>query len=190
MGDARNIEKRFLDRAIALARRAEGETAPNPLVGCVLVRDGSIVGEGWHKGAGSAHAEVEAINNAGVAAKGATCYVTLEPCNHHGRTPPCTHALLNSGITKVVYGMRDENPDAAGGGAHLDAQNIETVYSDVCKDELIALNRFWLSRVQRKRPYVIGKMAMSLDGRIATRTGASQWITGKNARSGRYSRRF
>lgn len=182
MGDARNIEKRFLGRAIALARRAEGDTAPNPMVGCVVVKDGSIVGEGWHKGAGEPHAEVEALRDAGPNARGGVAYVTLEPCNHHGRTPPCTQALLSSGVARVVYGMADENATAAGGAAFLSEQGVETIYTDVCANELAELNRFWLSRIRRGRPYVIVKVAMSLDGRIATRTGDSQWITGPAAR--------
>lgn len=168
-------------RALELARLGLGATAPNPMVGCVLVRDGAVVGEGWHKGAGRPHAEAEALAVAGENARGATAYVTLEPCNHHGRTPPCAEALLKAGVAEVVYALADPNPVAAGGAARL-AQAGVKARNGVCGAEAAALNRFWLHALRAGRPYVIAKFAMSLDGRIATRTGASKWITGPEAR--------
>jgi diaminohydroxyphosphoribosylaminopyrimidine deaminase/5-amino-6-(5-phosphoribosylamino)uracil reductase len=170
-----------MTRALDLARRAEGFTAPNPMVGCVVVKDGEIVAEGWHKGAGLPHAEAEALLAAGRRAKGATLYVTLEPCNHHGRTPPCTAAILRAGVAEVVYAISDPNPVAAGGADMLRKRGVK-VRSEVCPEKAAYLNRFWLHAQRSDRPYVIAKFAMSLDGKIATRLGDSKWITGPEAR--------
>lgn len=183
----------FMHRALELAGRGVGCTSPNPLVGCVVVRDGAIIGEGWHQVYGEAHAEVNAIRDAmaqlstGVSPiadkplQGATLYVTLEPCNHHGLTPPCTHAVQDAGIAKVVYALADPNPKAAGGALYLQDKGIEVLHG-VLENEARFQNRFFLSHVARKKPYVIAKSATSLDGRIATYTGDSQWITGPESR--------
>lgn len=168
-------------RAIDLARHAEGNTSPNPLVGCVLTQDDKIVGEGWHHAAGAAHAEVNAIVAAGDKARGATLYVTLEPCNHFGRTPPCTHAIQEAGIKTVVYAVADPNPSATGGAIALREAGIEVI-GDVLDAEARYMNRFYLHYQQHKNPYVVAKYAASLDGRIATHSGHSQWITGDAAR--------
>lgn len=175
-------DRRYMKHALELAKRAEGQTAPNPMVGCVLVKDGKVVGEGWHKGAGRPHAEVEAIADAGPEARGATAYVTLEPCSHHGRTPPCTEAVIAAGITEVVYAMPDPNPVASGGAEKLRRTGIK-VRDEVCAEEAKELNRFWLYSLKSKRPWVIAKFAMSLDGKIATAGGESKWITGPDARA-------
>ena len=171
----------FMTEALTLAARGYGQTAPNPMVGCVLVRDGNIVGKGWHEAPGKAHAEVMAINDAGDNARGATAYVTLEPCNHVGRTGPCSQALIDAGVTEVVYALADPNPIAARGGEHLSAAGIK-VRSDVCAREAHDLNRGWLHSIAHNRPYVIGKSAMSMDGRISTSSGESKWITGEASR--------
>lgn len=183
MGAAQNTTDNYMRRALALANRAEGMTAPNPLVGCVIVRDGEIVGEGWHKGPGRDHAEVMSIKDAGPRARGATAYVTLEPCNHTGRTPPCTAAILKAGIADVVYGMADPNPDAAGGAAFLNDHGVTASRDTLMEPACRGANKFWCSRIERGQPYIIGKIAMSLDGRIATKTGDSKWITSAKART-------
>ena len=174
-----------MHRALELASRGSGCTSPNPLVGCVVVRDGVIIGEGWHEVYGKAHAEVNAlqaaVKDSTTAAKGATLYVTLEPCNHHGLTPPCTQAIVDAGIGQVVYALADPNPRAAGGARFLASHGID-VSSGILESEARFLNRFFLKHVADNRPYVIAKTATSLDGRVATRTGHSQWITGQEAR--------
>lgn len=175
-------DRRYMERALELARTAEGFTSPNPMVGCVVVKDGRVVGEGFHARPGGAHAEVAALKEAGDAARGATLYVTLEPCNHHGRTPPCADAVLDAGVAEVVYALADPNPTAAGGAARLAAAGVKT-RGGVCEKEARRLNRFWLTKLRTGRPHVIAKFAASLDGRIATRTGQSQWITGAEARA-------
>ncbi|MBL8682677.1 MAG: bifunctional diaminohydroxyphosphoribosylaminopyrimidine deaminase/5-amino-6-(5-phosphoribosylamino)uracil reductase RibD [Myxococcales bacterium] len=166
----------------ALALAAQARPSPNPRVGCVLVRDGAVVGRGFHRAAGMAHAEVEAIRDAGDRARGATAYVTLEPCNHHGRTPPCTDALVNAGVTRVVFGVSDPNPHVEGRGAdRLRAAGVrvdEGVEREACE----ALIESWRVCVTRGTPLVVLKVAMTIDGRIATRTRASKWITGPEAR--------
>lgn len=182
MGDAQQTPTDFMRRALALAARAEGFTSPNPLVGCVVVSDGEIVGEGWHRGAGLPHAEVEALSAAGARAAGSTLYVTLEPCNHTGRTPPCSCAVIDAGVREVVYALSDPTRLAGGGGAAL-RENGVAISSGVCADEARHQNRFWLKRIAAGRPYVTAKFAASLDGKIATRTGDSQWITGAQARA-------
>ncbi|MBM3464963.1 MAG: bifunctional diaminohydroxyphosphoribosylaminopyrimidine deaminase/5-amino-6-(5-phosphoribosylamino)uracil reductase RibD [Armatimonadetes bacterium] len=169
-------------RALELAARALGDTSPNPVVGAVLVRDGEIVGDGWHQRAGLPHAEVEALAAAGDRARGATLYVTLEPCNHQGRTPPCTEAVLQAGIARVVAAVADSNPLARGGLAWLRERGVE-VSCGLLEDEARRLNRFFFTWIARRRPFVTLKWAMTLDGRAATASGHSQWITGPEARA-------
>ncbi len=175
-------DERWMERCIALARQAQGRTAPNPLVGAVVVRDGGVVGQGFHARAGQPHAEVGALRRAGDAARGATLYVNLEPCSHHGRTPPCTEAILRAGVSRVVVGMRDPNPRVNGRGiARLREAGLEVavgVASDACRE----LNLAFVTAMVRGRPLVVLKAGASLDGRIATVTGESQWITGPEAR--------
>ena len=172
----------YMHRAIELARRGLGTTRPNPLVGAVIVKDDQVVGEGFHARAGGPHAEIEALNHAGSRARGATMYVTLEPCNHHGRTPPCTKAILESGIRRVYFASRDPNPKVDGGGAaFLQSKRVQCEFGPLT--ELATnLNRGFFHWIQTGRPWIISKFASSLDGRIATRTGESQWITGPEAR--------
>ncbi|CDH43410.1 bifunctional diaminohydroxyphosphoribosylaminopyrimidine deaminase/5-amino-6-(5-phosphoribosylamino)uracil reductase RibD [Candidatus Contendibacter odensensis] len=173
---------RFMARALTLARRGLYSTDPNPRVGCVLVREGAIVGEGWHQRAGEPHAEVNALNAAGALAGGATVYVTLEPCCHHGRTPPCTDALLNAGISRLVAAMPDPNPQVAGRGLAILRDAGITVDCGLLEAEAQALNPGFIQRMTMNRPFVRVKLAMSLDGRTALASGESQWITGEAAR--------
>ena len=172
----------YMAQALRLAERGLYSTSPNPRVGCVIVRDGVVVGEGWHQRAGEAHAEVNALQQAGTAARGATAYVTLEPCSHHGRTPPCTEALLAAGIGRVVAAMADPNPLVAGRGlAQLQAAGV-AVDVGLMADEAHELNIGFVSRMTRQRPWVRLKAAASLDGKTALQNGESQWITGPQAR--------
>ena len=173
---------RFMARALHLAERGLFTTDPNPRVGCVLVKAGEVIGEGWHQWAGEAHAEINALRVAGERAKGATAYITLEPCCHHGRTPPCSDALIAAGISRVVVAMEDPNPRVAGQGlAQLQKAGITTQHG-VMQAQAEALNPGFIQRMRHGRPYVRGKMAMSLDGRTAMASGESQWITGAAAR--------
>ncbi len=175
-------DSRFMARALRLARRGCYTTKPNPRVGCVLVKEGAIVGEGWHKRAGEAHAEIEALRVAGADARDATAYVTLEPCCHYGRTAPCSDALIQAGVSKVVAAMADPNPKVAGNGLKaLAAAGIETVCG-MLRSEAEKLNRGFCKRMCRGRPFVFSKVAMSLDGRTAMASGESQWITSESAR--------
>lgn len=168
--------------ALREAAKGLGRTSPNPCVGAVVVKDGAVVARGYHRRAGSPHAEVNALNAAGESARGATLYVTLEPCNHQGRTPPCTERILASGVRRVVAGMDDPNPQVAGGGnAYLAGRGLEVV-TGVLARECLAQNRPFVKHITTGRPWVIMKAAMSMDGRIATRTGDSKWITGEAAR--------
>ena len=176
-------DRRYMARALQLARRGIYTADPNPRVGCVLVGDDRIVGEGWHERAGEPHAEVNALRAAGAAAKGATAYVTLEPCSHHGRTPPCADALIEAGITRVVAAMEDPNPQVAGQGLKRLREAAIEVESGVMAAEAEALNPGFVSRMRRGRPWVRCKLAMSLDGRTAMASGESKWITGKAARA-------
>ena len=172
----------YMAQALRLAERGLYSTSPNPRVGCVIVRDGVVVGEGWHQRAGEAHAEVNALQQADTAARGATAYVTLEPCSHHGRTPPCTEALLAAGIRRVVAAMADPNPLVAGRGlAQLQAAGV-AVDVGLMADEAHELNIGFVSRMTRQRPWVRLKAAASLDGKTALQNGESQWITGPQAR--------
>ncbi|MBD8708585.1 bifunctional diaminohydroxyphosphoribosylaminopyrimidine deaminase/5-amino-6-(5-phosphoribosylamino)uracil reductase RibD [Pseudomonas sp. CFBP 13711] len=177
------LDAAYMARALELARKGVYSTHPNPRVGCVIVRDGAIVGEGWHVRAGEPHAEVHALRQAGDKAKGATAYVTLEPCSHHGRTPPCADALVNAGVARVVAAMQDPNPDVAGRGLLRLMNAGIAVQSGVLESEARALNKGFLKRMEHGLPYVRVKLAMSLDGRTAMASGESQWITGPEARS-------
>ncbi len=174
-------DHRFLQLAFQLAERARGHTHPNPLVGAVVVRDGRVVGEGYHPKAGAPHAEIFALRQAGRLAKGATVYVTLEPCNHIGRTPPCSLALLQAEVARVVVAGRDPNPKARGGLERLRAAGIEVVVAGLA-DELRAQNRAFFTAVEKGRPFVRFKAGATLDGRVADPKGKSQWITGPPAR--------
>ncbi|GGX87198.1 riboflavin biosynthesis protein RibD [Litchfieldella qijiaojingensis] len=173
----------WMARALTLARRGLYTTDPNPRVGCVLVKNRRLVGEGFHARAGEPHAEIHALNDAGGAAKGATAYVTLEPCAHQGRTGPCAQALIDAGVKRVVAAMQDPNPQVGGRGfAMLREAGVE-VECGLLEAEARALNPGFISRMSRTRPYVRLKMATSLDGRTAMRSGESQWITGPAART-------
>jgi len=172
----------FMARALRLAERGIYSADPNPRVGCVLVRDGEIVGEGWHCRAGESHAEVHALRQAGERARGADVYVTLEPCCHHGRTPPCSDALIAAGVARVVAATADPNPRVAGEGMRQLTRAGITVETGLLQNEAERLNRGFLQRMRGGRPWVRCKLAMSLDGRTALANGASQWITGEAAR--------
>lgn len=172
----------FMARALRLARKGLFTTTPNPRVGCVLVKDGAVVGEGWHARAGEAHAEIHALAAAGKQARGATAYITLEPCSHHGRTPPCAVALIESGVARVVAAMRDPNPQVGGNGLEkLRAKGV-ACEEGLMEAEARELNIGFVSRMTRGRPWVRLKAAASLDGKTALNNGKSQWITGPDAR--------
>lgn len=169
--------------ALQLARKGLYSTHPNPRVGCVIVKDGELIGEGWHVRAGEPHAEVHALRQAGKRARGATAYVTLEPCSHYGRTPPCAEALVKAGVGRVVAAMQDPNPQVAGRGLErLRSAGIE-VASGVLEADARALNLGFIKRMETGLPYLRAKLAMSLDGRTAMASGESQWITGPAARA-------
>lgn len=176
------VDHGMMARALQLAERGLWTTSPNPRVGCVLVQAGTIVGEGWHEKAGEPHAEVNALRAAGDKARGATAYVTLEPCSHTGRTPPCAEALIAAGVARVVAAMTDPNPLVAGKGmALLQAAGIETA-SGLLENEARELNIGFVARMTRGRPWLRLKVAASLDGKTALNNGVSQWITGAEAR--------
>ena len=169
--------------ALRLAAKGAGWVSPNPMVGAVLVKDGRIVGRGFHRRVGAAHAEVEALRQAGAAAQGADLYVTLEPCNHQGRTPPCTQAILAAGVARVIIASRDPNPQVTGGGAeYLESKGVK-VEAGLLAAEARRLNAAWFHWTDTGRPWVIAKAACSLDGKIATATGETQWLTGEAARA-------
>ena len=183
MKPAPDAAARLMARALRLAEAGRASTHPNPRVGCVLWREGEIVGEGAHLRAGEPHAEVHALRQAGERARGATAFVSLEPCNHHGRTPPCTEALIAAGVSRVVAAMEDPNPLVAGQGlARLRATGIEVAVGLLGADAE-RLNRGFVSRMRRQRPFLILKLAASLDGRTAMKSGESQWITGAESRA-------
>lgn len=173
----------YMARALELARQGLYSTHPNPRVGCVLVKDGQVVGEGWHVRAGEPHAEAHALRQAGENARGATAYVTLEPCSHFGRTPPCADALVGAGVARVVAAMQDPNPEVAGRGLLRLMQAGIAVQSGVLEAEARELNIGFIKRMEHGLPFVRVKLAMSLDGRTAMASGESQWITGPSARS-------
>ena len=175
------VDRRFLERALTLAERARGHTHPNPLVGAVIVKDGKVVGEGYHERAGRPHAEVVALREAGEAARGATAYVSLEPCDHTGRTPPCSLALIRAGIARVVIAARDPNPVAAGGALRLKGAGVfvlEAGWEERVREQNLA----FFTAIRKKRPFVRFKAGASLDGRVADQKGKSRWITGEAAR--------
>lgn len=174
--------KIFMSQALKQAEMGLGYTSPNPTVGAVIVRNGRIVGAGYHRQAGAPHAEVEALRQAGELARGGTMYVTLEPCNHYGRTPPCTEAIIHAGIQIVYYATPDPNPYVIGCGQQRLVEAGIAVHQGPLADEAYELNRFFMHYVAEKRPYLVAKFAVSLDGKIATYTGDSQWITGVEAR--------
>lgn len=178
----RTEDLKYMKRALTLARKGIGKTAPNPAVGCIIVKNGEVIGEGWHRKAGGPHAEIHALEMAGDAARGADVYVTLEPCCHTGKTPPCSDALIKAGVQRVVVGMTDPNPQVSGGGlAALQQAGIETtcgVLEDACR----AINLPFIKHVTTGIPYVTYKCAMTMDGNIATITGESRWISCEESR--------
>lgn len=173
----------YMRRAMELAERGVGFTNPNPMVGAVIVKGGKVIGEGWHERCGEWHAERNAFKNCAVSAEGATMYVTLEPCCHYGKTPPCTEAIIEHGIARVVIGMEDPNPLVAGKGIALLREAGIEVVCGVEEEALREQNRVFLKYISTKLPWVAMKTAMTLDGKIATRTGDSKWITGAEARA-------
>ncbi|MCW7764267.1 bifunctional diaminohydroxyphosphoribosylaminopyrimidine deaminase/5-amino-6-(5-phosphoribosylamino)uracil reductase RibD [Photorhabdus luminescens] len=177
-----NNDKKYMARALELARQGRFTTSPNPNVGCVIVCDGQIIGEGFHLRSGEPHAEVHALRMAGDKAKGATVYVTLEPCSHHGKTPPCADALIAAGVSRVVAAMQDPNPQVAGRGLYKLQQAGIAVEHGLMMEEAESLNRGFLKRMRTGFPYVQLKMASSLDGRTALISGESKWITSPQAR--------
>jgi len=176
------LNRKMMARAIVLARRGRFSTHPNPRVGCVIARGNEIVGEGWHERAGEAHAEVWALSQAGSSARGATAYVTLEPCSHFGRTPPCARALIDAGVAVVYAATLDPNPAVSGRGLAILREAGIQVFDGLLADAARALNPGFLTRMEHGRPWVRVKMAVSLDGRTAMASGESQWITGGAAR--------
>lgn len=178
-----NEHERYMARALELAARGAGWTNPNPQVGAVIVKDGRIIGEGWHTAYGKLHAEREALAHCTEDPRGATIYVTLEPCCHWGKTPPCTEAIIEAGIARVVVGAPDPNPLVAGKGFEVLREAGIEVIEDALLDECRAINEVFFHYIQTGLPLVIAKYAMTLDGKIATRTGASRWITSEAARA-------
>ncbi|MCL6480003.1 MAG: bifunctional diaminohydroxyphosphoribosylaminopyrimidine deaminase/5-amino-6-(5-phosphoribosylamino)uracil reductase RibD, partial [Peptococcaceae bacterium] len=178
----RTLDRYYMQMALDLARQALGRTSPNPMVGAVLVKDGRVIGQGYHTRPGTPHAEIHALREAGERAAGATLYVTLEPCCHQGRTGPCTEAILAAGVKRVVAAMTDPNPLVSGRGLErLRRAGIEVTVG-VMEEEARRLNEVFIKYITTRRPFVVLKTAMSLDGKIATRSGESQWITGPQAR--------
>lgn len=176
-------EEQFMKRAIELAKQGAGWTAPNPLVGAVVVKNGRVIGEGYHRKYGELHAERNALAACTEDPAGAILYVTLEPCCHYGKTPPCTEIIIEKEIAKVVIGSRDPNPKVAGKGARILREHGIEVVEDYMREACDALNPVFFHYITTKTPYVVLKFAMTLDGKIATRTGASKWITGEAARN-------
>tara|TARA_Y100001970_G_scaffold251274_1_gene323885 strand:- start:9397 stop:10506 length:1110 start_codon:yes stop_codon:yes gene_type:complete len=176
-------DNRFMRMAVALARRGYGNVAPNPSVGCVIVRSGRVVGRGWTRPGGRPHAETEALSQAGKKASGAEVYVTLEPCAHHGKTAPCAEALIGARVSRVIVGVRDPDPRVNGEGIALLKNAGIQVLEGVCENEAREVTAGFLQRVSEGRPYITVKVATTLDGRIATSTGASTWITGELSRA-------
>lgn len=178
----KSADIKYMRRALTLAGKGIGRTSPNPAVGCVIVKNGQIIGEGWHKKAGTPHAEIHALSQAGEAARGSDLYVTLEPCCHHGKTPPCSDALIAAGVARVIIGMIDPNPQVAGKGAEALRQSGISVETGVLEDQCRQLNKGFIKFVTTGLPHVLYKTAMTLDGAIATITGHSRWVTGEEAR--------
>jgi diaminohydroxyphosphoribosylaminopyrimidine deaminase / 5-amino-6-(5-phosphoribosylamino)uracil reductase len=179
----KNVDEKYMLLALRLAEKARGRTSPNPMVGAVVVKDGRVVAGGWHKKAGKPHAEAIALRKAGAAAKGSTLYVTLEPCSHmNKRTPPCSPLVIQSGVKRVVIAMIDPNPRVSGGGVRAIRKAGIEVVTGVLEPEASRLNEEFIKHVTKKAPFVTLKIAQTLDGKIATATGESKWITGKEAR--------
>lgn len=174
---------KYMKTALKLAERGRGFTAPNPMVGAVIVKDGRIIGQGWHEKYGQPHAERSALASCSESPKGAVMYVTLEPCCHHGKQPPCVDAVLKAGIRRVVTGSGDPNPLVAGKGIQILRNNGVEVTENVLQKDCEKLNEVFFHYIQTRRPFVVMKYAMTMDGKIASRTGASKWITGKEARN-------
>jgi len=172
----------FMKQVLRLAKKGLGLTSPNPLVGALLVKNGTIVGSGYHRRAGAPHAEIEALSKAGKKSKGSTLYVNLEPCNHYGRTPPCTEAIGESGVRRIVVGIPDPNPHVLGGGCALLRSRGLEVKCGVLEQECTRLNEVYIKYVTKDKPFVVVKGALTLDGWIATHTGHSKWITGEGSR--------
>lgn len=181
--EQQSIDESFMRRALDLARNGYGWTNPNPMVGAVIVKDGRIIGEGWHTKCGNLHAEREAFAHCAEDPRGATLYVTLEPCCHWGKTSPCTEAIIKNNIARVVVGAPDPNPLVAGEGIRQLREASIEVTEKVLLQECLDINKVFFHYIQTKLPYVVVKYAMTLDGKIATKTGASQWITGESARA-------
>ena len=177
------MEKQYMEWAIELARKGLGRTNPNPMVGAVIVKDGRILAEGYHEAYGKLHAERNAIGALKESAEGADLYVTLEPCCHYGKTPPCTEAIIEAKIKRVIIGSRDPNPKVAGKGAALLRKAGIEVTEDFMREECDRINPVFFHYIQKKTPYVVLKYAMTADGKTATKTGASRWITGEEART-------
>lgn len=181
--EQKQIDEMYMQRAIELAQKGAGYTNPNPMVGAVIVKENRIIAEGYHEKCGELHAERNAIKNLKESAQNATIYVTLEPCCHYGRTPPCTEAILEQGISRVVIGSRDPNPLVAGKGVAILRQNGVSVTEDCLREKCDEINQPFFHFITTKRPYVTAKYAMTLDGKIACHTGESKWITGETARN-------
>lgn len=179
---AKSTDEEYMELAIELAKKGIGKTSPNPLVGAVIVKDDKIIGKGWHERYGEAHAEVNALFNCKTSTKGATMYVTLEPCCHYGKQPPCTSKIIEAGITHVVIGSFDPNPQVSGKGIEILKENGIKVTEAVLQKECDELNMVFFHYIKTNKPYVILKYAMTADGKISTYTGASKWITGEQAR--------
>ena len=177
------FDRQTMALALQLAKKGEFTARPNPMVGCVIVKNGEIIGQGWHQKSGQAHSEVNALDEAGEQAKDATCYVTLEPCAHTGKTAPCAQALIKAGVKQVIAAMEDPFPEVAGKGFEILHQAGILVKVGLYEEQARALNRGFISRVVNKKPFVTCKLAMSLDGRTALADGSSKWITGPAARS-------
>lgn len=175
----------YMKRALELAKQGRGRTSPNPVVGAVIVKDGAVIGEGWHQKCGENHAEINAFEDAekrGADARGAQMYVTLEPCSHYGRTPPCAKAIIERGIQKVFVGLLDPNPKVAGRGVKMMEEAGIEVECGILEKECRAVNEIFLKYITEKEPFVVMKTAMTLDGKIAARTGDSKWVTGEESR--------
>ena len=175
-------DNRYMGLALQLAKKGQFTARPNPMVGCVIVNDNKIVGQGWHQKYGQAHAEINALSQAGIAAKGATCYVTLEPCSHQGKTAPCAKALIKAGVNKVIVAMEDPNPTVKGNGFQLLQEAGIEVESGLLEKQALEINKGFVSRFKTGAPWVTLKLAASLDGRTALANGESKWITASDAR--------
>jgi len=177
-----DLNKKLMRRAIELAKRGRGNVSPNPLVGAVIVKNGKIIGEGYHKKAGTPHAEIIAIKKAGKKVKNSILYVNLEPCCHYGKTPPCTDAIIKAGIKEVYVGIKDPNPLVNGKGIKILKKNGIKVQYPILQNEARRLNEFYITYTEKKRPFIILKIAQTIDGKIADRNGESKWITNEVAR--------